>query len=573
MMKVMLATINAKYIHTSLAMRLLYVANNNRFDIDFREYTLKDDTERIAEDLLATGCDIVGLGVYIWNVRQCQRLTALLKAKQPDLIIILGGPEVTYEPSFFLDNWPVDYIVSGEGEFVLGELLEAIKTHRPVDIESVSYRGHISPTIAQADLAQIAALPSPYKLSEDREVMQNKVVYMETSRGCPFRCSYCLASVEKQVRYFPLAYVFDNLDYLIDNGVRQLKFLDRTFNLNQQHASAVFDFLINRYRPNMLCQFEIYADLLQEKMIDYLNTQLPPHYFRFEIGIQSTSESTNKAINRKQDYHLLATNIRKLAEGGKIDLHLDLIAGLPYESFAQIVQSFNDVFAFKAKEVQLGFLKMLRGTELRQHAAIYGYTYDDEAPYEVTSHAGLSEAEIDRLRRVAYTVEKYWNSGRFVRTMHALVNSYEQGKYFELFDELATRFFARLSSSDGACEGHESKSEITRMPRQYQLEDTFRDLHNFLLSKEIDLFTTLRTDYYHCFSTRPSGFWENTLDKKTRKRLLHEIGSDKDWLNRHHLTRKLIEKRTAIDPISTNEYQLTIFTEDKQEKYSLVWKR
>ena len=545
-MKTVLATINAKYIHSSLAMRLLYVANKERFDISFKEYVLKEDIGKIADELILIGCDVVGLGVYIWNVRQMGQLVRLLKEKQPDMIIILGGPEVTYEPTFFLDTWPIDYVISGEGEFVLGELLDAIRVHRVVAIEGVSYRDNISNTVVRVDLEKVTALQSPYQLPEDREDMRNKVIYVETSRGCPFQCAYCQASLEKGIRLFPEKYVFENLDYLVNSGARQIKFLDRTFNLNVRRAQGIFDFLINGYRPDLSCQFEIYADLLNDEMIETLNKHLPAKYFRFEAGIQTTCEVTNKAIGRKQDFPLMAANIRKIMEGGKIDLHLDLIAGLPYESFERFVQSFNNVFELQAKEVQLGFLKMLRGTELRKKALSYNYLYDDEAPYEVRSHADMSEEELERIRRAENVLEKYWNSGRFVRTMQALFNLHYKGKYFELFDEIATQIHTnRLSFRDS------------------QLEDIFRFLHDFLISKGIDLFTTLRTDYYHCFPTRPRGFWNPLLDKKAKKRLLYEIGNDKVFLSYHKLTRKIIENRTIIDPVSANEYLLTVFPEER----------
>ena len=527
-------------------MRLLYVATGERFDISFREFALKEDVEKIAAGLLLTGCDVVGLGVYIWNVRQIRRLVSLLKEQKPELIIILGGPEVTYEPAFFLENMQVDYIVSGEGEFVLCELLEAIRDRRDVDIEGVSFRGKISGTVVQADLEKVAALPSPYRLPEDRSAMQNRVVYVETSRGCPFHCAYCIASVEKGVRYFPENYVFENLEYLIGNGARQIKFLDRTFNLHPQRAQAIFDFLISRHSPGLSCQFEIYADLLNDRLIDALNQQLPSHFFRFEAGIQTTCEAANSAIGRKQDFPLTAKNIGKIMEGGKIDLHLDLIAGLPYESFGRFVQSFNEVFVFRAKEVQLGFLKMLRGTALRKNAALYNYMYDEEAPYEVRSHADMSEEELNRIRRAENILEKYLNSGRFARTMQTLFEKHYQGRYFEFFDEFATWLYKNQFSFKGS-----------------QLEDLFRYLHDFLISEGIDLFTTLRTDYYHCFRTRPPGFWNHTLDKKTKKRLLYKIGNDKDFLGRHQLTRRTIEKRAVIDPVSADTYLLTIFPDEK----------
>ena len=232
-MRTVLSTLNAKYIHTSLALRWLYVANKDRFDISFKEYTIKENIDKVSDELLETKSNIIGLSVSIWNVAQTKELVSLLKNRNPELIIILGGPEVSYEPEFFLDNWNIDYIISGEGEFVLGELLYALQSGSPVKIEGVSSRQHINKVIVQADLDKLAQLSSPYMLEEDKEDMQHKLVYFETSRGCPYQCQYCLSSLEKGVRYFPKNYIQDNLGYLINSNAKQIKFLDRTFNLNK----------------------------------------------------------------------------------------------------------------------------------------------------------------------------------------------------------------------------------------------------------------------------------------------------------------------------------------------------
>ncbi|MDR1501991.1 MAG: B12-binding domain-containing radical SAM protein [Prevotella sp.] len=546
-MKTILTTFNAKYIHTSLALRWLYVANKDRFDISFKEYTIKEQVGKVARELLDSGSDVIGIGVYIWNVEQARELISLLKAEKPELIIILGGPEVMYEPDFFLHNWNIDYVIGGEGEFVLGELLTAIEAGDADEIKGVSSCGHISKVIVQADLERLASLPSPYMLEEDREDMKNRMVYFETSRGCPYQCQYCLSSLEKGVRYYPKEYILENLGYMIDNGAKQIKFLDRTFNLNKEHTHTVFDFLIKNYRPNLSCQFEVYADLLKDKTIDYLNTNLSKDFFRFEIGIQSTYEPTNVAVSRRQDFPLLAGNVKKIMDGGKIDLHLDLIAGLPYETLERFIKSFNDVFSLGAKEVQLGFLKMLRGTNLRKQAAQYGYKYDEQAPYEIECNADISRQELDRIHEAEHALEKFWNSGRFPRTMNELFGTYYQGRYFELFDEIGQYY------------------KVHNLPhRGYQLEDLFRYLHSFLLSKDIDLFECLRTDYYNNFTRRPQGFWTDVMDKKQRKQLLYQIGQDRGFLSKYRLNRKIIEKQTAVDYISGNEYRLTVFIDDKR---------
>jgi anaerobic magnesium-protoporphyrin IX monomethyl ester cyclase len=541
-MKTILVTLNAKYIHTSLALRLLYVANKDRFDISFKEYIIKENPEIIADELLSLNPDIIGLSVYIWNVNQTKALVDYLRRKNPELIIILGGPEVMYEPQFFIKNWDIDFVISGEGEFILGELLEAIQNQETIQIDGVSSTTHISKIVVKADLEKLSKLPSPYMLEEDKDEMKNKLVYFETSRGCPYQCQYCLSSLEKGVRYFPQEYLLNNLKYLIENDAKQIKFLDRTFNLNKEHTLTIFSFLIENYRPNLSCQFEIYADLLKDKMIDYLNNNLPKNYFRFEIGIQSTYEPTNIAVKRKQDFPLLASNVRKLMDGGRIDLHLDLIAGLPYETLERFIKSFNDVFDLKAKEVQLGFLKMLRGTHLRKNAELYGYKYDKEAPYEIEYNNDISKEDLHRIHEAEHALEKYWNSGKFTRTMSHLFDSHYKGKYFELFDEIGQYY------------------ELNKLPHiGYQLEDTFRHLHNFLLSNNINILELLRTDYYHNFKIRPNGFWHDKIEKKKKKQLLYQIGQDKAFLLKHGFTRKIIEKQTAVDEISETQVLLTIF--------------
>lgn len=543
-MKVLLTTLNAKYIHTSLALRWLYVANKDKFDISFKEYVIKEGVTTIVDDLLLQNPNVIGLSVYIWNVEKVKLLIDLIKEKSPQTIVIVGGPEVTYEPDYFVENWDVDYLISGEGEFVLGELLTAISTKSEPIIDGVSKRGSVSKIVAKADLEKLASLPSPYQLEEDKENMKNRLLYFETSRGCPYQCQYCLSSLEKGVRYFPKHHIVDNLSYFIQSNAKQIKFLDRTFNLNKEHTRFVFDFLIDHYRPGLSCQFEIYADLLTDESINYLNKNLPENYFRFEIGIQSTYEPTNIAVRRKQNFELLAGNIQKLMDGCRIDLHLDLIAGLPYETYERFVKSFNDVFRLKAKELQLGFLKMLRGTSLRRNADKYGYKYSLLAPYEIESNNDITHEELERIHDAEHALEKYWNSGKFSRTMQVLTDTYYKDRYFELFDEIGQYY------------------NLHNLPHHgYQLEDIFLFLHNFLLSRGIDLFTELRTDYYCNFKIRPHGFWNDKIEKRERKQLLYQIGNDKTFLQKYGLNRKIIEKQAAIDIVenSDNEYLLTVF--------------
>jgi anaerobic magnesium-protoporphyrin IX monomethyl ester cyclase len=548
-MKVHLTTFNAKYIHTSMALRWLYVVNKDRFDLSFSEYTIKESVSVVADNILEGGYDVVGISVSIWNVKQSRELAKILKEQNPDIIIITGGPEVSYEPQFFINNWDVDYVVSGEGEFVLGQLLDALQKGNNLNIDSVSSKYNISYKTAQADITELIKFPSPYRLEFDNNERRNRITYFETSRGCPYSCQYCLSSLEKGVRYFPGEYIVENLKYLIDSDVKQIKFLDRTFNLNKKNTMTVFDFLIENHRPGLNCQFEIYADLLNDETIEYLNSKVPKNYFRFEIGIQSTHEPTNVAVKRNQNFSLLSSNIEKIMKGDVIDLHLDLIAGLPFETFDRFRKSFNDVFRLRAKEVQLGFLKLLRGTNLRRDALIYGYKFYNEAPYEIISGNDISEVELERIRDVEEALDKFWNSGRFASTMNFLFEGPYFDKYFDFFDEM----------------GHYYK--VKNLPRMgYQLEDLFNYLDQFLKSKGIDACDFLREDYYSNFKIRPTGYWSDDISKAERKKLLYTIGQDKDFLSKHNLTRKIIEKQTAINPLKDGGYLLTIFFGNKKQE-------
>ncbi|MFA6854187.1 MAG: DUF4080 domain-containing protein [Bacteroidales bacterium] len=548
-MKVHLTTFNAKYIHTSMALRWLYVVNKDRFDLSFSEYTIKESVSVVADNILEGGYDVVGISVSIWNVKQSRELAKILKEQNPDIIIITGGPEVSYEPQFFINNWDVDYVISGEGEFVLGQLLDALQKGNNLNIDSVSSKYNISYKTAQADITELIKFPSPYRLEFDNNERRNRITYFETSRGCPYFCQYCLSSLEKGVRYFPGEYIVENLKYLIDSDVKQIKFLDRTFNLNKKNTMTVFDFLIENHRPGLNCQFEIYADLLNDETIEYLNSKVPKNYFRFEIGIQSTHEPTNVAVKRNQNFSLLSSNIEKIMKGDVIDLHLDLIAGLPFETFDRFRKSFNDVFRLRAKEVQLGFLKLLRGTNLRRDALIYGYKFYNEAPYEIISGNDISEVELERIRDVEEALDKFWNSGRFASTMNFLFEGPYFDKYFDFFDEM----------------GHYYK--VKNLPRMgYQLEDLFNYLDQFLKSKGIDACDFLREDYYSNFKIRPTGYWSDDISKAERKKLLYTIGQDKDFLSKHNLTRKIIEKQTAINPLKDGGYLLTIFFGNKKQE-------
>lgn len=536
-MKTLLITQNAKYIHTSLALRWLYVVSKEMHDIDFKEYTIKDSIEVIAADILKQDIDVLGISVSIWNVRQTKALTTYLKQRKPELIIILGGPEVGYETAYFIQNWDIDYIVSGEGEFVLQQLLMKLKAKEVVESIHVASKANPKAYPAQAPIELLETYDSPYMLKRDKESAKHRVIYFETSRGCPYNCQYCLSSLEKGVRYFSREYTKKQLQYLFQNEVKTVKFLDRTFNLKKDHTLFIFDTIKRLYNEKTVCQFEIYADLLKPEMMDTL-AAFPKHFLRFEIGIQSTYDVTNKTVKRMQNFDKIAMNVERLHADGVVDLHLDLIAGLPYETYTRFQQSFNEVFALKAKELQLGFLKMLRGTKLREQAELYGYLYDLEGPYEIYKHNDLSSDDIHNIKIVEDMLEKYWNSGKF---RHTLAIVLADTNYFQWFHQLGLFYQEKKIPHIG-----------------YQLSDLFAVLHAFLKPSG-PLLEALFTDYYTHFKVKPKRFIDMTISNDDRKKLIQLILEDSEYLATTQLTQHLLYKYTYFEEVNEGRYFLMTY--------------
>lgn len=536
-MKTLLITQNAKYIHTSLALRWLYVVSKEMHDIDFKEYTIKDSIEAVATDVINQNIDVLGISVSIWNVRQTKELTTRLKQLKPELIIILGGPEVGYETEFFINNWDIDYIVSGEGEFVLQNLLTKLKANEPIDSIHVATKERPKAYPAQAPIEMLETYESPYMLARDVESAKHRMIYFETSRGCPYNCQYCLSSLEKGVRYFSPEYTKAQLTYLFENEVRTIKFLDRTFNLKKDHTLFIFDTIRELYNKKTVCQFEIYADLLKPEMMDTL-AQFPKNFLRFEIGIQSTYDLTNKTVKRMQNFDKIAANVNRLHADDVVDLHLDLIAGLPFETYERFQQSFNEVFELKAVELQLGFLKMLRGTKLRDQAEMYGYLYDLEGPYEIYKHNDMSNEDIHNIKIVEDMLEKYWNSGKFAHTLAIVLDDTD---YFQWFYRLGKFYESKQIPHIG-----------------YQLSDLFAVIYEFLEPDDAIL-EALFIDYYTHFKVKPKRFINPTILVDEKKELIAAMLDDSEFLEQTGLTQQLLYKYTYFEKIRDGRYFLMTY--------------
>ena len=514
-MKVVLATLNAKYIHTSLALRCLKAYSESEFDIDIAEYTIKDPAMNIVADLFARNPDVVGFSCYIWNIEETITVIDMLRKIKPELHIVLGGPEVSYDTGFWMERLAaVDYIVVGEGEETFNHLLTELRGDRKFHmVFGAAYRKTLPDGTREIRVnpprpkLELATLPSPHRFPEDVPSLANRIVYFETSRGCPFSCQFCLSSIEVGVRYFDIERTKADILYLIDAGAKLIKFVDRTFNIKRDYALEIFRFLIDNHR-GCVFQFEITADIMRPEVLDYLSEHAPPGIFRFEIGVQSTNDITNEAVQRRQNFAKLTRTVTKVKESGKIDQHLDLIAGLPHEDYATFRKTFNDVFALRPEELQLGFLKMLRGTGLRNDAAKWGYVYMERAPYEMLANDLMPFKDLVRIKRVEDVLEKYWNAHRMDRTLLYLVEQVFDSP-FDFFQQFGDYWEERGWQKIG-----------------HQLDDLFSRLWSFLTERAGDesmrerldpdaAFGLMKLDYFMNHKYKPrKAWWPFLMDKR-----------------------------------------------------------
>ncbi|MFF2481871.1 B12-binding domain-containing radical SAM protein [Paenibacillus sp. NPDC058071] len=575
-MKVLLTTLNAKYIHTSLALRCLKAYSEADFDIDIAEYTIKDPAMNIVSDIFNRQPDVVGFSCYIWNIEETITVISMLRKINPQLKIVLGGPEVSYDTEYWMERIPeVDFIVVGEGEetfhHLLTELSGAGKFHM---VFGLAYRKHrtdhletlVNPGRPKLDLA---TLPSPYRFEEDLPTLGSRVVYFETSRGCPFSCQFCLSSIEVGVRYFDIERTKSDILYLIDNGAKLIKFVDRTFNIKRDYALEMFKFLIENHR-GCVFQFEITADIMRPEVLDYLAEHAPPGVFRFEIGVQSTNDETNLAVQRRQNWTKLVRTVTKVKESGKIDQHLDLIAGLPLENYETFSGTFNDVFALRPEELQLGFLKMLRGTGLRRDAEKWGYIYMDHSPYEMLGNDLMPFADIVRIKRVEDVLEKYWNDHRMDRTLLHLVDHVFPSPFafFQSFgDYWESRGWQKI--------GHQLEDLFSRL---WAFLNAYREDENSPGREKLELDIVLglmKYDYFlnHKYKPRKT-WWDFTMDKAVWSGWMRRIAERPEEVSADFaalgLSEKELHKHAVIETIPFDLHTYLESGEIRRDRQSLL---
>ncbi|QGP92172.1 hypothetical protein MGLY_15360 [Neomoorella glycerini] len=470
-MRVLLTTLNAKYIHVNLTLRYLRACCRDLpLDFILEEFTINDRPENIAGRVYRLQPDLVAFSCYIWNIDPTLAVIQILKTVRPDLPILCGGPEVSFDTAAFLAQNPqVDLAITGEGEIPFRTLMEQLagRQHAPAGgreeplpasiarpatgrlapgpvpdpaaIPGLAWRrgGEVVVNPPAPPTRDLDAIPFPYQ--EDLDAAGNdlrqRTVYYETSRGCPFTCGFCLSSTTRGIRYFSLERVKADLTRLLAAGVREIKFVDRTFNAHKKRALAIWEYIAS-LRPKARFYFEIAGDRLDEEMLAFLD-RVPPGLFQFEIGVQTIDPQVNSLCHRSQDWQRLAANVRRLREMGNIRLHLDLIAGLPGEGYAGVGKSFDAVATLKPHEIQLGFLKLLKGTALRARAREFGYRFVDRPPYEVLASSAITYEEMLRLHDVETLLRYHGNSHLADHALAYLAAAAFGGSYFAVYEALA----------------------------------------------------------------------------------------------------------------------------------------
>lgn len=420
-MKILLAACNAKYIHSNLAVyQLKAYAEKFGSQILLKEYTINQQMDDILRDIYNSGAQVICFSCYIWNISFVKEIMGELPKILPGVILWAGGPEVSFRTAEFLEENPwITGVMAGEGERTFYELAEFYLEQKGdlSKIEGIVYRdGERIVCNSPRQLTDLSEIPFA---SGDLEHFSNRIIYYESSRGCPFSCSYCLSSVDKTLRFRSLELVKKELKFFLDKKVPQVKFVDRTFNCRHSHSLEIWKFLKENDNGITNFHFEISADILTEQELELMET-MRPGLIQLEIGVQSTNPDTLKAIKRTMNLEKLKKNVRRIYEYGNIHQHLDLIAGLPYEDYESFRKSFNEVYQLKPHQLQLGFLKVLKGSHMMECVSEYGIKYRRMEPYEVLSTNWLSYGDILRLKTVESMVEVYYNSGQFQYTQKCL---------------------------------------------------------------------------------------------------------------------------------------------------------
>ena len=561
-MKILLAACNAKYIHSNLAVyNLKSCSGEYSSSVVVKEYTINQIRDDILKDIYLEQPDVVCFSCYIWNISFVRELVPDLKKILPQVEFWAGGPEVSYDAVEFLKKNPAFFgVMVGEGEETFHELAGYYIERKPETlsgIRGVAFRdenkGRDIVHTGWRELMDLSKVPFAYSnLTE----FKNRIIYYESSRGCPFSCSYCLSSIDKKLRFRDIELVKKELQFFIDNKVPQVKFVDRTFNCKHDHAMEIWRYITENDNGITNFHFEISADLLRAEELALMKT-MRPGLIQLEIGVQSTNPQTIKAIRRTMDFEKLKGIVEQIHSFGNIHQHLDLIAGLPYEGYDSFHKSFCDVYALRPEQFQLGFLKVLKGSYMMEMTGEYQILYKDREPYEVLSTAWLTYGEILRLKMVESMVEVYYNSGQFKNTLVFLEKYFDDP--FRMYEALG-RFYEKKGYSEI------SHSRMRRYEILMEFAGEQKEIPSEALSDVMLLDLYLREN----LKSRPSF----ASDQKPYERLIWDYRKAKKIPKTAHIEvfrdgKKLLFDYTDRDPL-TNNAQLTDITDEVNKNYGNV---
>ena len=561
-LKILLAACNAKYIHSNLAVyNLKSCSGEYSHNVVIKEYTINQIQDDILKDIYLEQPDVICFSCYIWNISFVKELVPDLKKILPHVDFWAGGPEVSYDAVEFLKKNPAFFgVMVGEGEETFHELAGYYIERKPEnlkEIRGVAFHDETKvPDIAHTGWRELMDLSKvPFAYSNLTE-FKNRIIYYESSRGCPFSCSYCLSSIDKKLRFRDIELVKKELQFFIDNKVPQVKFVDRTFNCKHDHAMAIWRYITEHDNGITNFHFEISADLLREEELALMKT-MRPGLIQLEIGVQSTNPQTIKAIRRTMDFEKLKGIVDQIHSFGNIHQHLDLIAGLPYEGYESFHKSFCDVYALRPEQFQLGFLKVLKGSHMMEMTGEYQILYKDREPYEVLSTAWLTYGEILRLKMVESMVEVYYNSGQFKHTLVFLEQYFEDP--FRMYEALG-RFYEKKGYSEI------SHSRMRRYEILMEFAGEQKEIPLEVLSDVMLLDLYLREN----LKSRPSF----ASDQKPYERLIWDYRKVEKIPKTAHIEvfrdgKTILFDYTDRDPL-TNNARLTDITDEVNKNYGNV---
>ena len=561
-LKILLAACNAKYIHSNLAVyNLKSCSGEYSPNVVIKEYTINQIQDDILKDIYLEQPDVICFSCYIWNISFVKELVPDLKKILPHVDFWAGGPEVSYDAVEFLKKNPAFFgVMVGEGEETFHELAGYYIERKPEnlkEIRGVAFHDETKvPDIVHTGWRELMDLSKvPFAYSNLTE-FKNRIIYYESSRGCPFSCSYCLSSIDKKLRFRDIELVKKELQFFIDNKVPQVKFVDRTFNCKHDHAMAIWRYITEHDNGITNFHFEISADLLREEELALMKT-MRPGLIQLEIGVQSTNPQTIKAIRRTMDFEKLKGIVEQIHSFGNIHQHLDLIAGLPYEGYDSFHKSFCDVYALRPEQFQLGFLKVLKGSHMMEMTGEYQILYKDREPYEVLSTAWMTYGEILRLKMVESMVEVYYNSGQFKNTLVFLEKYFDDP--FRMYEALG-RFYEKKGYSEI------SHSRMRRYEILMEFAGEQKEIPLEVLSDVMLLDLYLREN----LKSRPSF----ASDQKPYERLIWDYRKAEKIPKTAHIEvfrdgKKILFDYTDRDPL-TNNARLTDITDEVNKNYGNV---